>query len=104
MSDWQAGDLALCLRIGGWFKIGSGIPGDYSWMPRAGRIYTVDFVRVMENGSVGLVLQGVRNPVSKARTSWAAVAFKKITPPTDEEERRLLTDLDEPVNPVKEDA
>lgn len=77
MSDWQAGDLALCVN-------GREIdPVYYPALPKPGRIYTVERagMTLMVPGET-LVLWLVDGPANVGgERVWAATRFVKVTPP-----------------------
>lgn len=86
MSDWQVGDLALCV-IGGHIT-GRGVPA----YPRAGQCYKVAAVVLDEEYSwsgggheLGLALaDGPTNPTSPDG-DWHHSRFVKVTPPAADE-------------------
>lgn len=91
MTDWQKGDLALCVK-------GGVLPGGRAAAtPRAGQVITV------ENVTFGPIIQcpsGVtllwsedlpRN--GSGDRKWAASRFRKVTPPKADEFDREVIDL-----------
>jgi len=89
--DWQAGDLALCVRDD--WQRDDGLPEVPGRVhPRSGGIYTVDVVHVPcdDCGAVYLVLAGFV-------PAYHADNFRRIAPLTNEEHRKALADLDLPV-------
>lgn len=92
MADWQAGDLALCVRrVHSRASAQTGV--------RQGVVYLVTSVVMAPDGRIGLRLAGcAARPYAKLR-AFPASGFVKITPGTEiegfEEPRRV---------PVKEDA
>lgn len=86
MSDWQVGDLALCLYGGRWVTWGSGGEGP---SPQRGAIYKVDRISLV-GGLVGLWIEGFTHDC------FEASEFRKIKPDTHEpceEEFRILLQL-----------
>jgi len=94
MSDWQPGDLALCVRGGLW----RGLNGKTINALESGGLYTVREVhlagapntKLWPAGAIGLVLIGI-----DAGGPFSAARFHKIRPHTpdaeDAETIRLLT-------------
>lgn len=86
MSDWQVGDLALCVK------------GGVATVP--GRIYTVT---VIASSSIGLLLQfrELEHRPTHSRDKSLAARFRKITPPAadefDHETIALMNRVGEPV-------
>lgn len=100
MSDWQPGDLALCVR-------GGDLDPEYAWptvdrFPEAGRVYLVHGV-VMENfstvgHSMGLILPDAP-PNVRGNHVWCAGRFVKVTPGAEIEGKEV-----EAKRPVEVDA
>lgn len=87
MSDWQVGDLALCVRATG--EPWKYLPGTPAM--RAGSIYSVDGV-VDICGQCGLIFQ--EHPSSHPQRAFCASAFRKITPPAaDEFDREVIEQM-----------
>ena len=77
MSDWQAGDIALCVR-----PIQEYWEGSMSGFEvKAGKPYTVSRV-TQGKTKKGLLLQ---DGPSKNPLGWAAINFVKVTPPEADE-------------------
>jgi hypothetical protein len=81
--DWQAGDLALCLKVGPWAR--AGLSG-----PQAGCFYTV---RKVDFGPLVILGQGVRLwlegwPGETGDASFSARRFRKIRPHVPDAEDR----------------
>lgn len=104
MSDWQKGDLALCVKQGDWTGNATGrrlvdlFPGIA--VPVCGSVYTVAWAGLSRIGNIALEFVEVPTPQnSHGPLPWSATRFRKITPGTEpegiEEPRRL---------PVKEKA
>ena len=76
--DWQAGDLALCIKLGKWRGDVTGRP---IAGPAAGRIYTVTWAG-MAGGIICLELEGVETYLNSngAVAPWRAYRFRKIRP------------------------
>ena len=73
MSDWQIGDLALCV---------SARPNPYSGDAnpcKAGQVYTVARVLITTSGTVGLGLVGITFPNCNLNAEVAS-RFRKILP------------------------
>lgn len=83
MSDWQKGDLALCVKVGPWREAsgdGEILP---AIMPRSGRIYTVCRIECDIHG-VWLFFIGFEDGYHHSR-------FRKVTPPkADEFDREVI--------------
>lgn len=84
MSDWQVGDLALCVKLEPWRL--SGTNG-----PRSGHIYRVDVVTVNLWGETGLIFHSL--PSLGYRGGWNANRFIKVTPPEADAFDRETIDL-----------
>ena len=82
MSDWQVGDLALCLTIPH--------PNRESGMRRGG-VYTVSRV-LRENGDTGLQFENHWDKKG-SHIFWRAYGFRKINPPKADEFDREVIDL-----------
>lgn len=87
--DWQVGDLALCVNLGGWFddgftdaNTGPDVPG-----PKCGSIHMV--VRVVVGPYLALRLEGWEGE----NAVFEADCFRKITPPEADEFDRETIDL-----------
>ena len=81
MSDWQEGDLALCV-VGG-FIAGLSLLKEY---PRAGALYTVSGVNRAKKFQTGIqpalyFLDAPKNGCG--HRVWSARRFIKVTPPPD---------------------
>jgi hypothetical protein len=78
--DWQAGDLALCLKVGPWAR--AGLSG-----PQAGCFYTV---RKVDFGPLVILGQGVRLWLEgwPGDASFSARRFRKIRPHVPDAEDR----------------
>ena len=76
MSDWQKGDMALCIR-------GGNIIGDLlDYYPISGRIYTVEavaMVKFIPGESLGLWLKD-GPPNKSGQSRWCVSRFRKIRP------------------------
>jgi hypothetical protein len=70
MSDWQVGDLALCVDDRPSRK-------PIRWEPVAGAIYTVASVAITDGGSA---LELEEDPYRDGLTAWFASRFRKIRP------------------------
>ena len=82
MADWQAGDLALCVR------------DDTDIPPKQlqkGRIYIVTHVTVDWRGTIGLLLDGL--PIRGFWLGFAEHRFRKVTPPKPTADDREVIDL-----------
>jgi hypothetical protein len=93
--NWQAGDLALCVK-GGWKNAdgpNAGLPDD---PPRKGEILAVAAVQLFGDD----VFLRFGPPRFCLEDCWHALKFRKIHPLTEEEHRQALTDLDVPVPEV----
>ena len=95
MSDWQVGDLALCIKLGPWVSRRYGFERpNQSARPQPGRIYTVEAVEVVD-GLTFLILEGITTTDGGLRSTFNAARFRKIPPHTrdaeDDETIRLLT-------------
>jgi hypothetical protein len=71
MSDWQVGDLAVCVDAG------------HNKMIETGKVYRVEAVRVApagysDTGSLGLVLEGICS--NDRGGGYHATRFRKIAP------------------------
>ena len=88
MSDWQPGDLALCVKAG---RLGSGMGHNLE----VGKVYTVRCVSIIQyNGLLGLLLEGV--PVRRHDPAYGykrACRFIKVTPPEADEFDREVIEL-----------
>lgn len=90
MSDWQVGDLALCVRTsslmsGGYTSIGGNLL-------RQGAIYTVTAMSANENsGLLDLTLAEVRS--GTATGGFNSLRFRKVTPPAADEFDRETIEL-----------
>ena len=87
MANWQAGDLALCVRA----------PGHaYGWHKspvKVGCAYTVERVVSDEDGILGLGLVGIIFPGCTLKASLAS-NYRKITPPEpDEFDREVIEQM-----------
>lgn len=87
--DWQAGDLALCVRQ----------PRAHAGLVRSGGVYTVAAVApfVDFEGEGGLAFEGITPPPASGYYQyWAMSRFRKIRPHVPDAEDRetiaLLTD------------
>ena len=95
MTDWQKGDLALCVNGR---RISVGHTAEHG-CPASGAIYTVDLVIAGQryvDGKDGIALRFTDGPMNKDGTpTWAAHRFRRIPPHTadaeDVETIRLLT-------------
>lgn len=78
MSDWQVGDLALCIKLGGWVATKDNSP----WNPgsvRCGGVYTISSVRAGIHVPVALMFVG------EPKRQYDASRFRKVTPPAADE-------------------
>ena len=89
MSEWQKGDLALCIHFGAWFLYGNSEPVDTP--VKAGKVFTV--VGVVPLGdTIYLTLAGVQR---HHYAPW----FRKITPEKpDEFDREVIEAMKERVD------
>lgn len=90
--NWQAGDLALCVKGGRRSDFKPNFPD--SRYPKSGRIYTVEAVGVstfrgMGKNALWLVdgplNHSTEDGVTIEESCWPAERFRKINPLTDEE-------------------
>ena len=82
MSDWQAGDIALCVKGG---KI-TDAPYDAKDYPVSGKFYTVGSVGMsMFYGGLKRHLELVDGPMNIYDRCWPAHRFVKVTPPEADE-------------------
>lgn len=92
--DWQAGDLALCVR-GGIF--GRAHSPEYP-RPKSGKIYLVEGAGMVDppfnfNGErFGLWLKDAPFNINNERV-WDARRFRKIRPLSEEEHREAIEEL-----------
>ena len=93
MSDWQKGDLALCIKVGEWRRLGEfGDLGGIDNGPRAGMTLTVSEVLSFGNGQA---LKFVDFP-DQPEAGWKGyntTRFRKITPDKADEYDREVIDL-----------
>lgn len=82
MCDWKPGDLALCVKIAPWTAIEGSPP---SIMPRAGRVYTVKQVALID-GILFLNFADIRGGYHAAR-------FRKIHPHQEDADDREVIAL-----------
>lgn len=90
MTDWQVGDLALCVNGEGW--VGGEADG-----PAIGEIRAVEGVRqglYCGRYTLGLALQGYDEIEDGHRVHYLATCFRKIRPSAVEEVNRLRALLD----------
>ena len=102
MTDWQKGDLALCVDTLG----DDAYPGVITGRPIVGLIYTVAAVSegfdIYGRGGVCLLLEEIRRPPHEKGTfaGYNAIGFRKVAPPKDmvldDEELTLSTPKREP--------
>jgi hypothetical protein len=85
--DWQAGDLALCLRNPG--------PKIDPWEPVVGGVYSVIQVGSTRSGEPWLNL--AEDPTAETDSGWDMFWFAKIRPLTNEERDKFIADLRTPV-------
>lgn len=91
MTDWQKGDLALCVKVGPWlFKADKG-GLEPSTGPNAGAVLTVSAVNFGPNGPC-LVFENFPEPKRGSR-GYRASRFRKVTPPKADEFDREVIDL-----------
>lgn len=87
MSDWKAGDKALCIES---------MPGIHrclydnpNGLPQKGTIYLVVDINIDDNGNVGLLLAG--HPVftmDGREVGYGHQAFRKVVPRSERKEER----------------
>jgi len=91
-NDWQAGDLAMCVR-GGMLPDNIAMPTDF---PVSGRIYHVTgaSIHLDSSGQMSKFLQFSDAPANRDGTrEWGASRFIKVTPPEADEFDREVIDL-----------
>ena len=81
--DWRPGDLALCIKQGGWVYSGSGRPNTSTTM-RAGMFATVRRVGMSSRGHLTLWFEGW--PGERFMDGFGAIRFRKIRPHTPDHE------------------
>jgi hypothetical protein len=86
MSDWQPGDLALCVKVSPWRGARHGkVQSGQDLLPRPGRIYRVEGVN-RDAGRTYLYLEGFeRVSADGLRWQFRACCFIKVTPPEADE-------------------
>ena len=87
--NWQAGDLALCVKIGRWRHVSGNFASGRGM--RAGVIASVRKVGVSVGGFATLWLEGW--PGESFGDGFNASRFRKITPPKADEFDREVIDL-----------
>jgi len=81
MTDWKAGDLALCVS-----DYYDKTPGDEPWWPRAGSVHAVIAVVHEE---LGVFLEFAEDPDRfNPDMSWSASFFRRLDPHTEDEDDR----------------
>ena len=87
MSDWQKGDLALCVKT----------PNCVSALVRAGGLYTVSKVSGFRDvlGEIGLAFEGMSLPHINGHDPYCAASrFRKVTPPkADQFDREVIEQM-----------
>lgn len=80
MSDWQKGDLALCVKTSPWaFYADSGKVWETSGPP-AGRFLKVRGVEYGPNGRVSLKFSDYPDPPEPRSRGYLSDRFRKVTP------------------------
>ena len=101
--DWQAGDLALCIKVGPWKRFYANGTSVEGFGPRAGMKLYVRSVDVSVLGGAALKFSDWPDVPEAEWTGYTASRFRKIRPHTpdaeDAETIRLLTGA-----PVREPA
>lgn len=96
MSDWQVGDLALCIKAG---PRSISFRGAGQRLVVAGGVYAVEHAYVDPVVGWCLVLEGAHS--SHITKAWQAASFRKVTPPAaddfDRETIALMNRVGEPV-------
>lgn len=89
MAEWQVGDLALCVKVGPWVRIASGLVVE-SDPVRGGMVLTVRGVGINPfDGATALWFVGVGG--DWPGDAYCASRFIKVTPPeADEFDRETI--------------
>jgi hypothetical protein len=90
MSDWQSGDIALCVKGG---KI-TDAPYGAKGYPVAGKLYTVGSGGIsMFYGGLKRYLDLVDGPINVTDRRWPSARFVKVIPPEADKFDRETIDL-----------
>ncbi len=88
MSDWQVGDLALCIKQGPWVRTFSSGRRVDSAGPKAGALLSVRQVRPGITSTIALLFSDYPDPSDPRSRGYNSTRFRKIRPHTPDAEDR----------------